>query len=519
MDSFINFLKNLFDTNGFMPLWSCGRWTDVHGWVYIISNLVIGLSYFAIPVMMVYFIRKRKETPFKAVFLLFSLFIIFCGITHIIDASMFWFPLYRLNAVLLFITAIISAATVFALYKNLPIAFSLKSPEQLQKIIDEQTATLKLTNQRLKASEEQFKALVNNNPDIITLMGSDLQYKFVNDSLALISFKGLQEYIGKTPFEVLPHHPHTTKFTEHLQFVIDTGEKVQYELESFVSKRGACFFSVQMIPLFDKSEKVTDVLTLTKDISETKLNEIKLNDTIDELFKLSKKLEYKRNTLQNFTYIVSHNLRSPTGNLISLINLYQRTTDIQKKELLLSKIFDVSKQLDNTVHDLSEVLNVNPNVEMQQEILRFDTIVASQITSLASQIMVSEASITSDFSACETIFYPKIYLESIILNLLTNALKYSSAERKPIIKVTTKKDPDGLISLYCKDNGMGIDLKKYGDKIFSLYKTFHNNPDSKGVGLFITKNQIKSMGGSITVHSEPDKGTIFEIHFNETELV
>ena len=502
-----------------MPRWSCGRWTDVHGWVYIISNLVIGLSYFAIPVLMVYFIRKREETPFKGVFVLFSLFIIFCGITHIIDANMFWFPLYRLNAVVLSITAIISAATVFALYKNLPAAFSLKSPEQLQKIIDEQTAILKLTNQRLKASEEQFKALVNNNPDIITLMGSDLQYKFVNDSLRMISFKNLHEYIGKTPFEVLPHHPHTTRFTEQLQFVIDAGEKVQYEVESFVSKRGACFFSVQMIPLFDKSEKVTDVLTITKDITEIKLNEIKLNDTINELYKLSKTLEYKRNTLQDFTYIVSHNLRSPTGNLISLINLYQRTTDLQKKELLLSKIFDVSNQLGSTVHDLSEVLNVNQNAEMQQELLRFDTIVASQITSLASQIMVSEASITYDFSACETILYPKIYLESIILNLLTNALKYSSAERKPIIRITTKKDPDGLISLYFKDNGKGIDLKKYGHKIFSLYKTFHDNPDSKGVGLFITKNQIKSMGGSITVHSEPDKGTIFEIHFNETELL
>jgi PAS domain S-box-containing protein len=519
MDSVINFFKKIFDTSGFMPRWSCGRWTDVHGWVYIISNLVIGFSYLAIPLLIVYFIRKKKEVPFKGVFVLFSLFIIFCGITHIVDANMFWFPLYRLNAVFLAITAIISAATVFALYKNLPIAFNLKSPEQLQKIIDEQTAILQLTNQRLKASEEQFKALVNNNPDIITLMGSDLQYKFVNDSLGMISFKNLNDYIGKTPFEVLPFNPHTSKFTEQLQYVFDAGEKVNYEVESFVAKRGASYFSVQMIPLFDKLENVSDVLTITKDITEIKLNEKKLNETIDELNKLTKRLEFKRNTMQDFTYMVSHNLRSPTGNLIALIDLYKRTSDLEKKELFLAKIFEVSGQLGNTVHDLSEVLNINENTELQKELLRFDTVVESQITNLSSQIMDSKASISYDFSACESILYPKVYLESIILNLLTNALKYSSLERNPEIRITTKKDPDGLISFYCKDNGMGIDLKKFGSKIFSLYKTFHNKPDSKGVGLFITKNQINSMGGSINVQSEVGIGTIFVIHFNEIDLL
>ena len=77
MDSVINFFKKIFDTSGFMPRWSCGRWTDVHGWVYIVSNLVIGFSYFAIPVMMVYFIRKREETPFKAVFVLLACLLFF----------------------------------------------------------------------------------------------------------------------------------------------------------------------------------------------------------------------------------------------------------------------------------------------------------------------------------------------------------------------------------------------------------------------------------------------------------
>jgi PAS domain S-box-containing protein len=519
MDSFIDFFTKLFDSNGFMPRWVCGRWSETHGWLYIISNLIIGLSYFAIPILMVYFVRKKKEIPFKRVFILFSLFIIFCGLTHIVDANMFWFPLYRLNAVLLFITAVISAATVFVLFKKLPEAFALKSPTQLEKIIAEQTRELQFTNQKLKASEEQFKALVNSNPDIITLMGPNLTYKFVNDSFANVSEKNIDEYIGKTPFEMLPNHPHTPMFTAQLQQVIDTRKKINYEVASDIANIGTCYFSVNMIPLFDKSQQVTDVLTITKDITAIKLNEKQLTDNIDQLSKLSKRLEYKRNILQDFNYIVSHNLRSPTGNLIALINVYKRTTEAEKKELLLSKIFEVSNQLGNTVHDVSEVLNVNQNEVLHKELLRFDTIVETQITSLTSQIMVTEATINYDFTACETILYPKVYLESIILNLLTNALKYASPERKPIITLWSNKADNGLISFYCRDNGQGIDLNKYGNKIFSLYKTFHNNPDSKGVGLFITKNQIKSMGGNITVESEPNKGTTFTIHFNETELI
>lgn len=519
MHPFFQFFKELFQTNGFMPRWVCGRWTEAHGWLYILSNVVIGLSYFAIPVMLFVFVKKKKNVPFKGVFLLFSLFIIFCGVTHILDAIMFWVPIYRLNAVMLFLTAITSAVTVFVLYKKLPLALNLKSPEQLQKIIDEQTADLVLANQKLMDSEAQFKALVNNNPDIITLMDSKLRYKFVNESLSKFSNESLSSYIGKTPFEVLPNHPHTGAFTSKLQYVLATGNKVQYEVEATVGKVGEAFFSVDMIPLTNKFNHVNEVITITKNITTIRQNEKKLYDTINKLEQFSMRLEHKRNALQDFTYIVSHNLRSPTGNLISLIDLYNRTIGAEKKELLLSKIFDVSHQLGNTVHDLGEVLNINHNTDLKTELLSFKTVVDNQVKNLAAQIMVSDAAISCDFAACETIIYPKVYLESIILNLLSNALKYAGENRKLVILLKTAVNEKGVISFTCSDNGMGIDLTKYRKKIFSLHKTFHGNPDARGVGLFITKNQINSMGGSITVESEPEKGASFIIHFNEIELL
>ena len=519
MEAIVKFMKSLFESSGFMPRWECGRWTQYNGWVYILSDINIGISYFAIPLMLIFFIKKRKDFPFPKVFTLFSLFIIFCGITHLVDALMFWYPFYKLNAVLLFITAIISSTTVVVLYRVLPKAFSLKTPSQFQRIIDEQTEALRISNKKLEESEQQLKALINNNPDIIMMMGKDLEYKFVNESLSLITSRKIEDYIGKKPSDILPGQPNTALFMENLHNVFLTGKKVHYEIETTTEKIGHGHYIIDLIPLLDEEGNINNVLSITKDVTQVKNNETELKATIDRLEKLSKRLEFKRNVLQDFAYIVSHNLRSPTGNLMSLLDIYLRTSDPEKREILLTKFFEVANQLSNTVQNLSEVVNINQSLEVKKDEIKFENIVKNIHTSLSAQITLSNANITYNFSECPIIHYPKVYLESIILNLLTNAIKYSSPDRRPEIVLTSHKQENGLITLECKDNGLGIDLNKYGSKVFTLNKTFHNNPDARGIGLFITKHQIRSLGGSITVESEPNKGAKFIIKFNEIEVL
>jgi K+-sensing histidine kinase KdpD len=201
------------------------------------------------------------------------------------------------------------------------------------------------------------------------------------------------------------------------------------------------------------------------------------------------------------------------------MDIYNRTKEKEKKESLISKIFDVAVQLSTTVQDLSEILNINQNKEVERENLFFETALQNQIIYNTSEIMKLNAEIEYDFSDCPTINYPKVYLESILLNLLTNSLKYSSPDRTPQISFRTYKDDKGIITFTCKDNGLGIDLNKYGKKIFSLHKTFHNKPDARGVGLFITKQQVKSLGGDISVQSIPNEGTTFTIKFNQIEVL
>ena len=128
MNEIIDFFQKLFDTADWPPRWVCGKWSDFHGWLYIGSDVTIWLAYFIIHVVIIWFVQKRPNVPFLPVFWLFAAFIIFCGATHILDAIIFWWPAYRLSALIKFLTAIISFATVFALIRDLPKLLDAKVP-------------------------------------------------------------------------------------------------------------------------------------------------------------------------------------------------------------------------------------------------------------------------------------------------------------------------------------------------------------------------------------------------------
>jgi PAS domain S-box-containing protein len=147
-------LGGLLNTAGFMPRWQCGLWSPVHGWVHIVSDVAIWAAYFTIPVVLVSFAARRRDLPFRGVFLLFGAFILFCGLSHLIDAAMFWWPAYPLGGAVKLATAIVSWATVAALVPTVPRALALRSPEELEREIAERArveAELRELQGRLEA--------------------------------------------------------------------------------------------------------------------------------------------------------------------------------------------------------------------------------------------------------------------------------------------------------------------------------------------------------------------------------
>jgi signal transduction histidine kinase len=162
------------------------------------------------------------------------------------------------------------------------------------------------------------------------------------------------------------------------------------------------------------------------------------------------------------------------------------------------------------LHELIESLKIQGNKDIMFDTVTFDTLFAKTLAIFDIQILDSKAVVTANFCEAPTVEYPKLYLESILLNLLSNAIRYRAPNRIAQIHFRTEIKNNEII-LIATDNGLGIDLKKYGHKIFGLNNTFHRHPDSKGVGLFMTKTQIEAVGGSINVESEVDKGSTFKI--------
>ncbi|MEQ8535305.1 MAG: HAMP domain-containing sensor histidine kinase, partial [Imperialibacter sp.] len=174
----------LLTTNKWPPRWVCGEWTSLHGWFYIFSDISIGLAYFTIPFILFYFIRKRRNNlPFVQIFWLFILFILACGTTHFVDATLFWFPAYHLSAAVLFITGIISWVAVIGLVKVLPEALQLKTTDELETTVLKRTDELQESNKKLReinsdldnfvyAASHDLKSPINNIEGLIAMLKS-----------------------------------------------------------------------------------------------------------------------------------------------------------------------------------------------------------------------------------------------------------------------------------------------------------------------------------------------------------
>jgi signal transduction histidine kinase len=217
--------------------------------------------------------------------------------------------------------------------------------------------------------------------------------------------------------------------------------------------------------------------------------------------------------LEDFAHIISHNLRGPVSNLNSLLQFYKESKTAEEKNELIEMFEKTTNNIGSTLNELLEVVSIRHLSKNEKEKIAFETIFSKIVETFHAQILKSKAIVTSDFSKMPEIEYTSTYLESIMQNLLSNALKYCSTERTPVIHFETS-NTNGNIELTVSDNGLGMDLSKNKSQLFGLHKTFHNHPEAKGIGLFLTKAQVEAMGGKISVSSELNIGTTFKIKFN-----
>lgn len=250
---------------------------------------------------------------------------------------------------------------------------------------------------------------------------------------------------------------------------------------------------------------ITEVLCVGFDITEQ----------IENLEKAQHLLEVtsEQNTrLKSFTYIVSHNIRSHVANMMGLLDVVKSTQAEEERVLFLEMLETSTNRLDETLKNLNEIISIQESTTKSKIEKNLKKEVIKNLEILSGVIVKENIQIGLELSDNITINVIPSYLDSILLNLISNAIKYRDPNKNPEIIITAKELP-GQLEVRITDNGLGIDLDRYGKKIFGMYKTFHNNADARGFGLYITKTQIEAMGGKISVESTPGTGSTFTIIF------
>lgn len=241
---------------------------------------------------------------------------------------------------------------------------------------------------------------------------------------------------------------------------------------------------------------------------------VNIQDRRNRDLKLNTLLSISQNQnekLKNFAHILSHNIRSHSSNISMILELIADEYPELNEFQLIKLLSTASDKLSETIRHLNKVILINTSAPEKLTSVNLYDIVEHTLRTLTYMAKNESVIIENNIEENTIVHGVEQYLDSILMNLITNGIKYSSDEKESYIRIYSIKS-DGCNILHIEDNGLGINLEKNRDKIFGMYKTFHEHHDSKGVGLFITKNQVEAMGGKIEVESEVGKGSVFKVY-------
>ena len=376
-------------------------------------------------------------------------------------------------------------------------------------------AHMDITKRKLEEREKEYNSALLK--DLFQLSPIGISLNDLETGAFIQVNNKLLEPTGYNKEEFLKLHFKDITFNEDEKAKVVTSEKwLENKLyepfeKEYVRKDGSLY------PVSGKSILINDIdgnpkiWSFIEDISRKKEAE-------EELKVILQVSEDQNERLKNFAHIVSHNLRSHSGNIDMLLEFLLQENPELKKYDLLDLVVNASKNLKETISHLSEVATVNTNQLQQLEPTSLTQTCLKSINNVVALAKTSSVKIINDITDDVKIYALTAYLESIVLNFLTNAIKYKSKDRESYVKLYISKEI-GYVILNIEDNGLGIDLEKYGKKMFGMYKTFHKHDDARGVGLFITKNQVEAMGGYIEVESKVNVGSTFKIYFKDIEKV
>lgn len=524
----------LFSTAYWPPRWYCGKWSEPLGWTHIISDIAIGGAYMAIPLIIAYFCYIRRDLPFYKLFILFGLFIVLCGSTHLISATIFWYPVYRFDGLVKVLTALVSWATVVAMIPTVPTILKLPKLEQINELLE---SNLRESRERLELAFEGTGS---------GLWDLNLLTNELNISSRFAEFLGYEKNQLRSSFTEFTSRLHPEEKESILQALEDhLQEHVPFNVEHRMRTKsgeyrwfhsmgqakwgpaGTAIRMVGSITDINQQKEAQQTLKrlnddLLKEVESRKQAEKQLEETIEELKIANKEMEI-------FAYITSHDLRAPLISLkgfseelkismqiiqpaiekgIPLLNQdQQEIAKVTIEEDVPQAIKFISSATDKMEHLIASLLKLS---RLGQRKLNFTEVNTEQLvknTINALQHQIKQTHSTVELGPLPNVVADDISIQQIFSNLLDNALKYLDSNRSGKIEITGKQDEQET-TFSIKDNGRGI-AEEDKDKIFIIFRRLNPDIPGEGLGLAFIKTLVWKHKGKITFNSVVGQGTEF----------
>ncbi|MDT0687406.1 sensor histidine kinase [Autumnicola psychrophila] len=337
--------------------------------------------------------------------------------------------------------------------------------------------------------------------DYLCIAGFDGYFRSINP--AFVKLLGYSEKeLFSFPISELIFQPDRTK-TANLREQLREGVPLLNFQNRYITKTGEIvWLTWTSIPV--PSQEL--IYAIAKNITHIKNQEQERNTLIKNISFLNKELT-------KLSYTTTHDLKSPVNNLISLFSLLD-TTEIKNEDNLLymDLLKESAESLKDILNNYIDTIKETGKSLVKTEKLDINKVFQDTINPIKYLIQSTNTSFDTDFSEVKFVNFNSFYLHSIFLNLISNSIKYARPGVPPIIKITSKKIANTVHVIY-NDNGLGFNMNKVEDKVFRLHETFHGHTESKGVGLYLVKDYMNTLGGTVSLKSEVDKGSTFSLVF------
>lgn len=360
-----------------------------------------------------------------------------------------------------------------------------------------------------------FNTLKKTQANLLTVFNNtDIGYSLVDNDLSILEFnKAIANgYKRLTGFDLkkglnwneLLIYNKKLRLEDVINRVRAEKRSVIYESE-YEHQGSKEYFTVNISPVLEENTIIGFIIAAI-DITDKKLNELERHKLITDLMQRNRDLE-------QFAYIVSHNLRAPVTNILGLTYLFKSDRfNASSLPRVIDGLIDSAKKLDDVIIDLDETLRIRRQITDKFEWILFEDIIRDILKVKEAIIQEKKVMFSADFSQVDRIYSVRPYLLNIFTQIIRNSIKFSRPNVQPEIRIWTEKR-DQTIVIHCIDNGEGIDTDRYQDQLFGLYKRFNLQSEGRGVGLFMVKNQVETLNGTIELKSRVGEGTHIIICF------